>query len=141
MNLTNVKTRRPCRKLDNKNEGPWPIVRVLDSSSYELQLPSTMKIHPVFHASLLHLDPDKPLHGQSVPDACFPIVADGEPEYVVEEILDSRVVGGWVKYKAKWAGYPHDRNYYYSEDFVGARALVDAFHEKYPNKPGPEEGW
>ncbi|XP_062831098.1 uncharacterized protein LOC134297447 [Anolis carolinensis] len=36
--------------------GPFPIVKKISSVAFRLRLPSTFKIHPVFHRSLLKLD-------------------------------------------------------------------------------------
>jgi|ERR1700693_343751 hypothetical protein len=40
-------------KLSNRYTGPFKIVDVVSPTAYELQLPNTWKIHPVFHVSLL----------------------------------------------------------------------------------------
>jgi hypothetical protein len=58
---------------------------------YRLMLPSSMKIHPVFHVSLL--DPYKPSTIlDRTQDPLPPVVVDDELEWEVEEILDSRSV-------------------------------------------------
>ncbi|XP_062833689.1 uncharacterized protein LOC134298206 [Anolis carolinensis] len=36
--------------------GPFPIVKKISSVAFRLRLPSSLKIHPVFHRSLLKLD-------------------------------------------------------------------------------------
>ena len=48
-----IKTQRPCLKLDHKKLGPFKVKRRINPVAYELSLPSTMRIHPVFHVSLL----------------------------------------------------------------------------------------
>ena len=48
-----ITTKRPSRKLDHKLLGPFEIIKPVGSLAYELKLPPTMKIHPVFHLSLL----------------------------------------------------------------------------------------
>ena len=39
------------KKFKQRYLGPYPIVKVISLVSYELQLPRTMQIHPVFHVS------------------------------------------------------------------------------------------
>jgi hypothetical protein len=43
--------------LDHKKFGPFKIKRNIKDVSFELCLPPTMKIHPVFHISLLEPAP------------------------------------------------------------------------------------
>ena len=49
----NIKTKRPSDKLDHTKLGPYKIKRKLGPVTFELDLPKTMRIHPVFHISLL----------------------------------------------------------------------------------------
>ena len=49
-------------KVSRKFYGPYPISRRIGEVSYELLLPPSSKIHPVFHISLL-----KPYHGPKPP--------------------------------------------------------------------------
>ena len=48
-----LKSKRPCEKLTEKKIGPFIIKRQINPVSYELCLPDSLKIHPVFHVSLL----------------------------------------------------------------------------------------
>jgi hypothetical protein len=57
----NIKIIRPSNKLDHKKFGPFKIKRNIKNINYKLHLPPTIKIHPIFHISLLELaDPDTP---------------------------------------------------------------------------------
>jgi hypothetical protein len=60
----NIKITRLSDKLDSKKIGPFKIKRNIRDISFKLQLPSTIRIHSVFHISLLkpaHPDtPEKP---------------------------------------------------------------------------------
>lgn len=53
MSTRNIKTARPSKKLDHKRLGPFAIDKVINSHVQRLVLPPSMKIHPVFHVSLL----------------------------------------------------------------------------------------
>ena len=56
--------------------------------SYRLQLPASMRIHNIFHASLLKHWKGPP------PDKEIPDIVQGEAEYEVEKLLKKRVVKG-----------------------------------------------
>lgn len=58
----NIRTDRPSRKLDNQQIGPYRIM-AKKGYSYQLDLPASMGIHKVFHASLLRKAHDDPLPG------------------------------------------------------------------------------
>ena len=49
----NIKTRRPTRKLDHKNHGPFQIEKIVYPLAVRLTLPRKWKIHNIFHVSLL----------------------------------------------------------------------------------------
>jgi len=53
LNGRNIKTRRPSKKLDHKNHGPFQIEKIISPLAICLTLPRKWKIHSVFHVSLL----------------------------------------------------------------------------------------
>ena len=58
----NIKTRRQSSKLDFLKLGPFKVKSIKGPVNYELELPKSIRIHPVFHISLLEkADPDTPL--------------------------------------------------------------------------------
>src|SRR4029077_13893610 len=82
---------RPSKKLSEKNLGPFEIIAQPGTHSQTLRLPETMKaVHPVFHVS--QLEPSLP---NTIPNRVQPppppIEIDGEPEYEIAEILDSKI--------------------------------------------------
>ncbi|CAJ0932965.1 unnamed protein product, partial [Ranitomeya imitator] len=82
--------------------GPYKISEVLNPVSFRLTLPASFSIHNVFHRSLLrrYVAPVVP----SV-DPPAPVLVEGELEYVVEKILDSRISRRKLQYLVKWKGY------------------------------------
>jgi len=72
-------------KLSNRYTGPFKIVQVVSPTAYKLQLTDTMKIHPVFHVSLLkaYNSRGNNSHEQSV----IEIVDESKREYEVDKLL------------------------------------------------------
>ena len=85
----NLRTLYPTSKLAPKCYGPFPIKQVLSEVTYELELPSQWKIHPVFHANLLIPYKEMVLHGINYTRPP-PDLIKGEAKYEVEQILDVR---------------------------------------------------
>jgi hypothetical protein len=77
-------------KLDHQRFGPFTIVKQINTMAFQLKLLDSMKIHPVFHVSLL-----KPYHVSTIikrtHEPTPPIVVNGEQKYEVEEILNSKI--------------------------------------------------
>ena len=120
--------------------GPFRISEVISPYAYRLDLPSSMRVHPVFNINRLKPADVEPLPGQQ-PAPPPHLEVEGEREYEVEEILDSfwetRGRGGRrLKYIVRWAGYsePTTEPADYLEN---AAQLVKNFHRRYPHKPGP----
>ena len=87
--------------------GPFKVLQKVGYNAYKLELPPSMKIHNVFHSSLLWLAPDDPLPGQQIPEPP-PIVIDGQDEWEVDKILDSRRHYQKLQYKVKWIGFDNN---------------------------------
>jgi hypothetical protein len=109
---TNIKSYRPSRKLDDKCYGPFEVVKKIGKLAYKLNLPDTWPtIHPVFNKS--YLSPYKPAQycNQQKPPPPPPIEIEGEPEYNVEEIRDSRKRQGKIKYLVHLGRIPPRRRH------------------------------
>ena len=99
----NIRTTRPCKKRDYKKIGPFTILARIGESAYKLDLPQSMRIHNTFHISLLELYHDDKLSSQRTQPPP-PIIIEGEPEYELKQIIDSRQHYGKLQYPAKWSG-------------------------------------
>ena len=50
---TNIRSQHPLKKLDWKRIGPYTIKQKVGTQAYHLDLPRALKLHNVFHVSLL----------------------------------------------------------------------------------------
>ena len=90
--------------LITKGLDPLSFFKRLQSRAYKLQLPKTMNIHDVFHVSLLEAIPCKH-HSWTHSNPPAPTIIEGQEEYEVEQILDSRIQRGKLQYLVDWKGY------------------------------------
>ena len=92
LNRRNIRTTRPSWKLDVKRMGPFQVLEVVGGAKlvYKLELLAQMQIHPVFHVSLLEPYHESMFLGrvQATPK---PVEVEGELEYEVARILDSKI--------------------------------------------------
>jgi hypothetical protein len=105
LSTKNLKATRPNRKLSDRFLGPFKVVRVLTNGmSYELKLPPSFKIFPVFHVSLL-----EPYHlrAGATLEPPEPELIRGAEEWEVEAILGHRKRGKKVQYLVHWKGFSH----------------------------------
>ncbi|GAA5865997.1 hypothetical protein JCM1840_003369 [Sporobolomyces johnsonii] len=129
----NILTNRSSQKLDHRFLGPYPVKERVGDLAYRLDLPAEVRLHPVFHVSLLHPHAANPFPDRLPAPPPLTIV-DGQPEEEVEAILDSQTYRGKLRYLIKWRG-KIQTDWLDAQDLDHAQELVHAFHEAYPNKP------
>ena len=100
-------------KFKSRWIGPYPIRRAVSSVAYELLLPRTLRVHPVFHVSLLKVYREDPAINPTPPLPPDPLVNEaGEEEYFVQELLQHRVrrIGrrARIEFLVRWTGYGPD---------------------------------
>ena len=138
----NIRTTRPSQKLDVKRMGPFNVLGIIGDSklAYKLELPRHMRqIHPVFHVSLLEPYRENQWEGRVQP-APPPEEIEGELEYEVKGILDSKIVRGKLKYLVDWIGYgPEERTWEPVEAVENAQEEVVAFHRAHPDRPSLDD--
>jgi hypothetical protein len=72
--------------MASKQEGPFEVKEVLGPVTYQLKLPTTWKIHNIFHAVLLKPYIETEVHGENF-SRPIPDILDEEEVYNVEIIL------------------------------------------------------
>ena len=93
------------KKMKPRREGPFTITEVLGPVTYRLKLPTTWRIHDVFHAALLRRYKENETYGPNYTEPS-PELVEGEEVYEVETILNHRKRGRGYQYYVKWRGYP-----------------------------------
>jgi len=93
-------------------------------------------LHPVFNVVKLTAAPTDPITGRHRPQPPPPELIDGEEEYVVEEIIDSRMFRRRLQYLVKWEGYGLEANTWEdSGNVANAPEKVAKFHATHPAAP------
>ncbi|CCO35049.1 Retrotransposable element Tf2 155 kDa protein type 1 [Rhizoctonia solani AG-1 IB] len=103
LDAKNVNLKTKSDKLTERRLGPFEVIEKISDRAYRLKLPDTMKIHDVFYVGLLSKVKRNEL--QAWENRPPPITVDGEEEYKVEGIMDSRENKGKWEYLVKWKGY------------------------------------
>ena len=81
-------TGRRTEKLTERFVGPYKIKKIISSNMVELELPSTVKIHPVVNVSRIQRYIGQ-VEGQRKEQPA-PVVIEGEEEWKVERILNKQ---------------------------------------------------
>ena len=138
------RTTCPSKKLADKFLGPYEVIAQPGTHSITLRLPDSLcTVHPVFHVSTL-----EPTTLNTIPDRVQPppppVFVDGEPEYEIAKVLDSKMDNQCSKckllYLVHWTGYAgtnEETSWILASELENAPKLISDFHQSYPAKPGP----
>ena len=134
LDASDIRTTRPSKKLSHNHLGPYLVERPVGTcGTYRLRLPFSMRcLHPVFNVVKLTPAEDDPIPGRRIPPPPPPEIIDGEEEWVVEEILDSKVVNRKLWYLVKWKDFGIEHNSWEPWDNVHAPDLIADFYLKHP---------
>ncbi|QRW20014.1 Retrotransposable element Tf2 protein [Rhizoctonia solani] len=124
----NIELRTNSNKLDPKCLGPFEVTEEISSHAYHLKLPKSLKIHNIFYVGLLsksHKSPSQPFPEQPPPETI-----EGEEEYKVEQIIDSKQQQGKWFYLIKWKEYgPEDNSWELEELLEHSQDKIKCFNQ------------
>jgi hypothetical protein len=87
----NLKTNHPSNKIDFCRLRPFPVIKQINDVIFRPELIPSMKIHLVFHVSLLKLYKESSILSrfQLLPPR---VEIEGQEEFEISKILDSRII-------------------------------------------------
>jgi hypothetical protein len=132
------------KKLSENYLGPFEIIAKVGSQFFTLCLLDTMHaVHPVFHVSQLKVTTPNTIPSHVQPPLP-PVKIDGEPEFEISEILNSKIDNRHclckLLYLVQWASYEEtdkETSWILASELGHATEILDNFHSAYPVKPGP----
>jgi len=81
---------RRSKKLTECFVGPYRVKEIISANTIELELPITIRIHPVVNISKVRMYKPQVKEQKVVPPPL--VIVEGEEEYKVEKILNKRKV-------------------------------------------------
>ena len=138
LEATNLQTTHPKAKLAPRCYGPFKVIWA-SPTNCKLALPLQMKIHPVFHNSLLKLYTETLAHGPNFTQPPPEIVRGEEGHYEIEKILQSHPTRNQrsTEYLVHWKGYTDaDRTWVPTKELSHAKELVQEFLSRQKPKEG-----
>jgi len=132
LEATNLQTTHPKAKLAPRHYGLFKVLWA-SPTNCKLELPSQMRIHPVFHNSLLKPYKETMAHGRNFERPPPEIVGGEEGHYEIERILTSRPTRNQksTQYLVKWKGYPDSENSWLpAKELQSAHELLKQFHNR-----------
>ena len=82
------------------------------------------QLHPVFNIIKLTPALEDPIQGQHPLHPPLLEIIDGEEEWIVEEILNSKVINWKFRYLVKWEGYGIKHNSWEPQNNIHAPDLI-----------------
>jgi len=130
LEATNLQTTHPKAKLAPQRYGPFKVIWA-SPTNCKLQLPKTMRVHPVFHNSLLKPYHKTQAHGPNFERPPPEIVGGEEGHYKIDKVLAACPTRNCksTQYFVHWKGYTDaDNSWIPAGELTHAKELVTEFH-------------
>ena len=140
LNASNILSQRPSKKLDHKYLGLYKVVKKIGALAYQLSSQGQSTRHATFNEQ--YLKPFKRgIYPSHIAEPAPPAeLIDGEEEWEVEEIKDSRYLHGQLQYLVHRKGFDVSEDTWEpAKHLTHAPELVTNFHSRYPTKPKPRK--
>jgi len=121
---------RRSEKLTERFMGPYKVKGIVSSNAIELELPKSIRIHPVVNISRVQLYKPQVEGQKKTPPKL--VIIEGEEEFEVEKIINKRTVRGKEKFLVRWKGYTAEEDTWENkENLENAKELVEEFERVY----------
>jgi len=121
---------RRSEKLTEHFVGPYKVKGIVSSNAIELELPKSIRIHPVVNISRVQLYKPQVEGQKKTPPKL--VIIEGEEEFEIEKIINKRTVRGKKKFLVRWKGYTVEEDTWESrENLENAKELVEEFERIY----------
>jgi len=121
---------RRLEKLTKCFVGLYKVKGIISSNVIELELPKSIKIHPVVNVSRVRLYKSQVEGQKKIPPKS--VIIEGEEEFEMEKILNKRMIRGKKKFLVRWKGYMAEEDTWENrENLENAKGLVEEFEREY----------
>jgi len=121
---------RRSEKLTERFVGLYKVKEIVSSNVIDLELPKSIKIHPVVNVSRVRLYKPQVERQKKIPPK--PVIIEGEEEFEVEKILNKRMIRGKEKFLVRWKGYTAEKDTWENrKNLENAKELVEEFKREY----------
>jgi len=122
--------RRRTEKLTERFVGPYKIKKIVSTNVVKLELPSTIKIHPVVNVSRIRKYVGQ-VEGQKREQPAS-VIIEGEEEWKVERILNKQQIRGKDKYLVQWKGFMAELDTWKGEENLkNAKEAIEEYEREY----------
>ena len=136
LSTENLKLTWASKKLTEQWLGPYDITKCIGDNALELQLPRSMKIHPVVNISLVKPYKEHLEGHPTFKPGPVQVTEDREIEFEVETIIDSWWKKNCLEYLVHWKGYSEeDRTWEPKGNLSNTLDAIKDFHRSKPNSP------